>query len=63
MSDGQVEHRYRNRLLTLIAAVLLIGALKAAFAVVMPIAFAAIIVAALWPLKRRLARHMPSWLA
>ncbi|MFK3891468.1 AI-2E family transporter [Sphingomonas sp. NPDC079357] len=63
MSDGQAEYRYRNRLLTLIAAVLLIGALKAAFAVVMPIAFAAIIVAALWPLKRRLAQHMPSWLA
>ena len=63
MSDGQAEHRYRSRLLTVIAAVLLIGALKAAFAVVMPIAFAAIIVAALWPLKRRLARHMPSWLA
>ena len=63
MSDGQAEHRYRNRLMTLIAAVVLIGALKAAFAVAMPIAFAAIIVAALWPLKRRLARHMPSWLA
>ncbi|GAA0675677.1 putative PurR-regulated permease PerM [Sphingomonas insulae] len=63
MSDGQAEHRYRSRLLTLIAAILLIGALKAAFAVVMPIAFAAIIIAALWPLKRRLARHMPSWLA
>ncbi|MEI5686074.1 AI-2E family transporter [Sphingomonas kyungheensis] len=63
MSDGQAEHRYRNRLMTLIAAVVLIGALKAAFAVAMPIAFAAIIVAALWPLKRRLTRHMPSWLA
>ena len=63
MSDSRIEHRYSNRLLTLIAAILLIGALKAAFAVVMPIAFAAIIVAALWPLKRRLARHMPSWLA
>lgn len=42
MTDGQTEHRYRNRLLTLIAAVLLIGALRAAFAVVMPVAFAAI---------------------
>ncbi len=29
----------------------------------MPIAFAAIIVAALWPLKRWLGRYMPSWLA
>lgn len=63
MSDGQTEQRYRNRLLTLIAAVLLIGALRTAAAVMMPIAFAAIIVAALWPVKRRLARHMPSWLA
>lgn len=63
MTDSQTEHRYRNRLLTLISTVLLIGALKEAFAVVMPIAFAAIIVAALWSLKRRLAQYMPSWLA
>lgn len=63
MTEFRVQDRYRNRLLTIIAAILLIGALRTGFAVIMPIAFAAIIVAALWPLKRGLARYMPSWLA
>ncbi|MFV0923792.1 AI-2E family transporter [Sphingomonas parapaucimobilis] len=63
MTQESVQDRYRNRMLTIIAAILLIGALRAGFAVIMPIAFAAIIVAALWPLKRWLARYMPSWIA
>lgn len=63
MTDVSVQDRYRNRMLTIIAAILLIAALQAGFAVIMPIAFAAIIVAALWPLKRWLGRYMPSWLA
>ncbi|KQM76047.1 hypothetical protein ASE70_09515 [Sphingomonas sp. Leaf22] len=63
MTEGSVQDRYRNRMLTIIAAILLIAALQAGFAVIMPIAFAAIIVAALWPLKRWLGRYMASWLA
>jgi AI-2 transport protein TqsA len=63
MTDVPVQDRYRNRLLGIITAILLIAALRIGFAVIMPIAFAAIIVAALWPLKRWLARSMPSWVA
>jgi len=63
MTDIPVQDRYRNRLLGIITAILLIAALRIGFAVIMPIAFAAIIVAALWPLKRWLARFMPSWVA
>jgi len=63
MTQSQVQGRYHNRMLTIIAAIMLIAALRSAFAVIMPIAFAAIIVAALWPLKRLLGRYMPSWLA
>lgn len=63
MSDLATQNRYRNRLLSIITAILLIAALRGAFAVVMPVAFAAIIVAALWPLKHWLVKFMPSWLA
>ncbi|RZT46369.1 putative PurR-regulated permease PerM [Sphingomonas sp. BK036] len=63
MTEIPVQDRYRNRLLGIITAILLIAALRIGFAVIMPIAFAAIIVAALWPLKRWLARFMPSWIA
>jgi len=63
MTQVSLPDRYRNRMLTIIAAILLIAALRTGFAVIMPIAFAAIIVAALWPLKRWLGRFMPSWLA
>lgn len=62
-TDTATQNRYRNRLLSIITAILLIAALRGAFAVVMPVAFAAIIVAALWPLKHWLARFVPSWLA
>jgi len=63
MTQVSLPDRYRNRMLTIIAVILLIAALRTGFAVIMPIAFAAIIVAALWPLKRWLGRFMPSWLA
>ena len=46
--------RWRTRLLALIATLLVIAALRSAYAVAMPVAFAAVIVAALWPVKPRL---------
>lgn len=55
--------QYRNRLLALIAVVLGIAALRAGYPVVMPLLFAGVIVAALWPLKICLDRWMPSWLS
>lgn len=55
--------RYRNRLLALIAFILGVAALRASYAVTMPILFAAVIVAALWPLKLWLDRWLPSWLS
>ncbi|MDP1026848.1 AI-2E family transporter [Sphingomonas sp. KR1UV-12] len=63
MTDIPVQDRCRNRLLTIIAAIMVIAALRIGFAVTMPIAFAAITIAALWPLKRWLAGFMPSWAA
>lgn len=56
MTQVSVSDRYRNRMPTIIAAILLIAALRTGFAVIMPIAFAAIVVAALWPLKRWIAK-------
>lgn len=55
--------RYRNRLVTLIAFVLAVAALRASYTVTMPLSFAAIIIAALWPLKIWLDRWLPSWLS
>jgi AI-2 transport protein TqsA len=55
--------RYRNNLLALIAVLLSVGALRASYAVMMPILFAGVIVAALWPLKLWLQRFLPSWLS
>ena len=62
MSPTSAE-RYRNRLLTLIALILTIAALKASYSVTIPILFAGVIVAALWPLKLWLDRRLPSWLS
>lgn len=53
--------RYRNRLLTLIAVILSVTALRESYAVTMPVLFAGVIVAALWPLKLWLDRWLPSW--
>ena len=55
--------RYRERLLTLIAVVLAVAALRATYPVSMPLMFAAVIVAALWPLKLWFDRWLPSWLS
>lgn len=52
-----------GRLLWVIALILILAALRASYAVTMPILFATIIVAALWPLKLWLAKRLPSWLS
>ena len=63
MQDGFGPDRFRNRLLALIAFILAVAALRASYAVTMPLLFAAVIVAALWPLKLWLDRWLPSWLS
>jgi len=55
------ETAVRDRLLTVIALVALGAALKATYSVTMPIAFAAVVLAAIWPLKRWLERWIPAW--
>lgn len=55
--------QYRSRLLALIAALLVVAALRASYAVTMPILFAGVIVAALWPFKLFLQRWLPSWIS
>lgn len=57
------SEKLRTRLIALIAFLLTVAALRSAYAVAMPLAFAAIIVAALWPVKPRLDRWLPSWLS
>lgn len=63
MTDTLKSDRYRNRLLTLIACILGVAGLRAGYAVMMPILFAAVLVAALWPLKLWLDKWVPSWLS
>ena len=63
MTSTPSADRYRNRLLTLIAFILAVAALRASYAVTMPILFAGVIVAALWPFKLWLDRWLPSWLS
>lgn len=63
MATPSSAERYRNRLLALIAFVLGVAALRASYPVTMPILFAGVIVAALWPLKLWLDRGLPSWLS
>lgn len=55
--------RYRILLLTIIAVVLSAAALRASYPVTMPLLFAIIIIAALWPIKLWLSRWLPSWLS
>lgn len=50
----------RNRMLAVIAAVVATAALRATFAVAMPVAISILAIAAAWPLKRWLDRWMPS---
>lgn len=54
---------YKTRLLTIATLILVVAALRASYSVSMPILFAAVIVAALWPLKLWLDRRLPSWLS
>ena len=54
---------YRNRLLAFVAAILGIAALRASYPVAMPMAFALIVIAAVWPLKPWLDSRLPSWLS
>ena len=63
MTGTSKADHYRNRLLTLIAFVIGVAALRASYSVTMPFLFAAVIVAALWPLKLWLDRWLPSWLS
>lgn len=63
MATKRLPDRYRNRLVALIAFILGVAALRASYPVTMPILFTAVIVAALWPLKRWLDRCLPSWLS
>jgi predicted PurR-regulated permease PerM len=50
----------RNQLLAVIMVVLVIAALRASYAVTMPLAAAAVVVAAIWPIKPWLDRALPS---
>ena len=52
-----------NRLLAVIAALLVVAALKASYPVTMPLAAAVLIVAAAWPLKPWLDQFLPSKLS
>lgn len=52
-----------HRLLTVIAVILFIWALRASEPVTLPLAFALLAMAAVWPLKQRLSRVLPEWLA
>jgi predicted PurR-regulated permease PerM len=56
------DHRDRQiikRLLAVIAVVLVVGALKIAASVTMPLVFALFLIGVFWPLQLRLERGMP----
>lgn len=52
--------RVRNRWLALIAILLTAAALRASYSVTMPVAVAAVIIAAVWPVKAWLDRTLPA---
>lgn len=52
---------HRNRLLAVLAFLLSVAALRASYPVTMPLAFALVVIAALWPLKPALDRVLPPW--
>lgn len=60
MSPGE---KARNRLLAIAVFILTIAGLKASYAVTMPLAVAAVVVAACWPLKPWLDEWLPSGLS
>lgn len=63
MVDASKSELHRNRLLALIVFMLCVAALRGSYPITMPVLFAAVIVAALWPLKLWLDRWLPSLLS
>jgi predicted PurR-regulated permease PerM len=63
MNGRPSYERYRDGVLTLLAVVLSVGALRACYPLAMPVCFAGILLAALWPLKLWFDRALPSWLS
>ncbi len=57
------QSRHRNRLLGFIAMILGVAAMRASYPVTMPVLFAAVIIAAIWPMKPRLDQWLPSRLS
>ncbi len=57
------DHAMRNRLLAVIAALLVIAGLRMSYAVTMPLAVAIVVIAAVWPVKPWLDRILPSTLS
>ena len=57
------DHAVRDRLLALIAVILSVAALRATYAVTMPLAVALVVIAAIWPVKPWLDRALPSSLS
>jgi AI-2 transport protein TqsA len=57
------ERQITKRLIAVIAVVLVVGALKIAATVAMPLAFALFLVAVFWPLQLRLEQHLPRGVA
>lgn len=53
----------RTRSLVVIGTVLVIAALRASYPVTMPVAIAALAIAAAWPVKLWLGRWLPEWLS
>ena len=60
MTAIPIHERYRNRLLSVIAFVVGVAALRESYPILMPVLFAAMVIAAIWPLKRLLDRWLPS---
>lgn len=50
----------RNRLLAVLAFLFVVAALRASYPVTMPLAFALVVMAAVWPVKPWLDRFVPS---
>lgn len=53
----------RTRLLAIIAGLAILASLRASYPVTMPLAFALVVIAAIWPVKPYLDRLLPSWVS
>ena len=62
-ASPRLDTAARLYLLAVIAAILIVAGLRASYSVTMPLAAAAVTIAALWPLKQFLDRAMPSLLS